>query len=136
MLNKAILIGNLGRDPEMRYMQDGTAVTNLSVATTKSWTDRQTNERVKQTTWFRVSVWGKQAESANQYLQKGRQVYVEGEIKEPNVYTKKDGTAGASLEVKAERVLFLGSNGEYTPLPDGAAQAQPAATQEADDIPF
>ena len=77
MYQKVIIVGNLGTDPEMRYMPDGTAVTNFSVATNRRWTDRATGEPREETTWFRVSVWRQQAETANQYLSKGRQVLVE-----------------------------------------------------------
>ena len=85
MYQKIIVAGNLGGDPEMRYMADGTAVTNFSLATNRTWTDRNTGQPVKETTWFRVSVWGRQAESANQYLSKGRQVIVEGRLQQTPV---------------------------------------------------
>ncbi|MCA9962146.1 MAG: single-stranded DNA-binding protein, partial [Anaerolineales bacterium] len=78
MYQKIILVGNLGRDPEMRYMPDGTAVTSFSMATNRRWTDRASGQPVDETTWFRVSVWGRQAETANQYLSRGRKVLVEG----------------------------------------------------------
>ena len=81
MYQKIIIIGNLGRDPEMRYMPDGTAVTSFSVATSRRWTDRQSGQPVDETTWFRVTVWGRQGETANQYLSKGSKVLVEGRIK-------------------------------------------------------
>ena len=77
MYQKLTIVGNLGQDPEMRYMPDGQAVTNLSVATNRRWPDRATGEMQEEVTWVRVSVWGKQAEAANQYLSKGRQVLVE-----------------------------------------------------------
>ncbi|MFQ5401561.1 MAG: single-stranded DNA-binding protein, partial [Anaerolineae bacterium] len=79
------IVGNLGRDPEMRYLENGQAVTNLNVACNRKWTDKATGEAREEVTWFRVSVWGRQAEAANQYLQKGRQVLVEGRISpDPN----------------------------------------------------
>jgi len=80
MYQKIIVVGNLGRDPEMRYMPDGTAVTNFSIATNRRWTDRTTGQPAEETIWFRVSVWGRQAETANQYLSKGRQVLIEGRL--------------------------------------------------------
>jgi single-strand DNA-binding protein len=134
------IVGNLGRDPEMRYLENGQAVTNLNVATNRKWTDKATGEKREEATWFRVSVWGRQAESANQYLRKGRQVLVEGRISPdshtggPRLYTRQDGSVGASYEVVASRVQFLGSgNGNG----NGAnGQAGDTAAYEEDDIPF
>ncbi len=132
------LVGNLGSDPEMKYMPDGTAVTNFPVATSRRWTNAE-GEGQEQTIWFRIEAWGRQAENCNQYLQKGRQVMVVGTVKEPYAYINNDtGEAGASLQVRAQNVQFLGggnagSNGyvapEETPVAAGAAQ-------ETDDIPF
>jgi len=127
-----IIVGNLGRDPEMRYTQDGTPVTNLSVAVNNKWKtqDGETRESVK---WFRVSVWGPQGEAANQYLSKGRQVQVVGTLVHdpenggPKVYKKSDGTYGASFELRARNVLFLGGR------QDGDA---PAQDDDGDSIPF
>jgi single-strand DNA-binding protein len=112
MFHKIILVGNLGKDPEMRYTPGGQAVTNLSVATNRTYTDSNGNP-VKQTVWFRVSVWGKQAESCHQYLRKGRQVLVEGRMNadengNPRIWNAQDGTPRASYEVTAETVRFLG----------------------------
>jgi single-strand DNA-binding protein len=110
MYQKIIIIGNLGRDPEMRYMPDGTAVTGFSVATNRRWTDRQTGEPHDETTWFRVSVWGRQAETANQYLSKGRRVLVEGTLQAdpqtggPKLWTRQDGTVGSSFEIRASNI--------------------------------
>ena len=140
MYQKVILVGNLGRDPEMRYMPDGTAVTNFSMATSFGWTDRSTGEPKDTTTWFRVSVWGRQAESVNEYLSKGRRVLVEGrlvgdpETGAPRLFTRQDGTVGASFEVRANTVRFLGGRDEGGFAPT-APDAGPAA-QEEDDIPF
>ena len=144
MYQKVILVGNLGRDPEMRYMPDGTAVTSFSMATSRRWTDRATGQPVEETCWFRVSVWGKQAESANQYLAKGRSVLVEGHLRPdqnggPRVWTAQDGTVRASFEVTAETVRFMGGRdgggggASYNDAPGGGGR--PAA-QEEDDIPF
>lgn len=110
-VNKVILIGNLGRDPELRYTQSGTAVCQLSVATTRSYTNRN-NERVEDTEWHRVVVWGKQGENCNQYLSKGRQVYVEGRL-QTRSYEDKEGIKRYSTEVVADTVQFLsgGSGG-------------------------
>ena len=109
-----ILAGNLGRDPEMRYTPSGQAVTNLNIATNHQYTSN-TGERVKETTWFRVSVWGKQAETANQYLRKGSKVLIEGRLIQdpatggPRVWTGTDGAPRASFEVTAQSVRFLSS---------------------------
>ena len=120
MYQKLILIGRLGRDPEMRYTQDGTPVTSFSVATDRHWTDKS-GQPQKRTTWFKVSAWRKLAETCNQYLTKGKQVMVEGELSEPKPYQKRDGTYGASLDVTAYTVKFLGSREDST---------GPAATDE------
>lgn len=111
MYHKIILAGNLGRDPEMRYTPSGQAVTTLSVATHRTYTAN--GESVKETCWFRISVWGKQAEACNQHLKKGRAVLVEGRLhpdKEsggPRLFKRQDGTSGASFEVTADTVRFL-----------------------------
>ena len=109
-VNKVILIGNLGRDPEMRYTQGGTAVCRLNIATTRRYQNRQTNEMVEETEWHRVTVWGKSAEHCNNYLSRGRQVYVEGRLRTSS-YEDKDGVKKYSTEVVADTVQFLGSKG-------------------------
>jgi single-strand DNA-binding protein len=134
MFHKVILVGNLGRDPEMRYTPSGQAVTNLNVATNRTYTDG-TGNQVKQTVWFRVSVWGKQAESSAQYLRKGRQVLVEGRLNpddngNPRIWNAQDGTPRASFEVTAETVRFLGGGRDET----AAAEELGPATEE--EIPF
>ena len=137
-VNKAIIVGHLGRDPEMRYMADGQAVTNLNVATNRRWRDKATGEAREEATWFRVSVWGRQAEAANEYLQKGRQVLVEGRISpdpatgSPRLFTRQDGSVGASFELVASRVQFLGSNGNG----NGNGRHEAGAQPEEDEIPF
>jgi single-strand DNA-binding protein len=140
MYQKIIIIGNLGRDPEMRYMPDGTAVTGFSVATNRRWTDRQTGEPHDETTWFRVSVWGRQAETANQYLSKGRRVLVEGTLQAdpqtggPKLWTRQDGTVGSSFEIRASNIQFLGGReeGGY----EGDESYEGPGAQEEDEIPF
>lgn len=107
-VNKAIIIGNLGRDPEMRYTQSGSAVATLNVATTRKYMRGQ--ESVEETEWHRITVWGKQAESCNQYLSKGRQVYVEGRLRTSSY--ERDGIKRYSTEIVAETVQFLGGRGE------------------------
>lgn len=111
MYQKLIIIGNLGSNPEMRFTPNGDPVTAFSVATSRKFGD------TGETTWFRVSVWGKQAESCNQYLHKGSKVLVEGRLKaEPNVYQRKDGTWASSYEVTAETVRFLTAKVESVDL--------------------
>lgn len=106
MINKVILIGNLGRDPEVRFTTGGRPVAQLSVATTDVWMD-QNNQRQERTEWHRVVVWGKQAETCGQYLSKGRQVYVEGRL-QTRSYEDKDGVKKYTTEVVAQTVKFLG----------------------------
>ena len=140
MYQKVVIVGNLGGDPEMRYLANGTAVTNFSVATNRRWTDKASGEPREETTWFRVSVWGRQAETANEYLAKGRRVLVEGRLRpdpetgRPRVFTRKDGTVGASFDLTASDVRFLGSRDEAGVAPGGAGDAPSA--QEEDEIPF
>lgn len=107
MYQQIILIGNLGSDPEMRYTPSGVAVASFSLAVNRSWTGAD-GERKDKSTWFRISVWNKQAETVTQYLSKGRQVMVVGEVEEARVFTDRDGNPRASLEVKATSVKFLG----------------------------
>ncbi len=108
--NKIIIVGHLGRDQETRYTPQGTAVSNFSLATTERRKDKS-GEQQDITTWFRVSLWGKQAENIGQYLLKGRQVYVEGRLRTEE-YTDRDGNKRMSLEVSATDVQLLGSKGE------------------------
>jgi len=140
MYEKIVLVGNLGKDPVMRYTPTGQQVCDFSLATSEKWTgqDGQLNERTK---WWTVEVWGKTAENCNQYLKKGSRVLVEARMKVdpktgyPRLWTGKDGTVHSSLEVTASIVKFLSSRGDHAEAPaEGAAEA-PAA--EADDeIPF
>ena len=116
MFQQLTIVGYLGNDPVMRYTPSGTAVTSFSVATSNSYTNNA-GQKVDETTWFRISVWGAQAESCSQYLSKGRPVLVVGRIKPdpetggPRVYPRKDGSMGASFEVTAQNVRFLPSGG-------------------------
>jgi single-strand DNA-binding protein len=109
-LNKIQIIGRLGRDPEMRYTSQGTPVTNFSVATGGKWTDRNGNER-DDTEWFRVEAWDRLAETCNQYLTKGKEVYIEGRIK-TRKYTDRDGIERTVTEVVANNMLMLGGRGD------------------------
>jgi single-strand DNA-binding protein len=135
-----ILVGNLGRDPEMRYTPSGQAVTNFSVAVNDNYTS-SSGEKVERTIWIRVSTWGKQAEICNQYLKKGRKVLVEGRlVTDPNtggprIWERQDGTKTASFEVSASTVRFLSQRGEddsgsFTP------SEQNEQSDDSGDIPF
>jgi single-strand DNA-binding protein len=108
-VNKVILVGNLGKDPEVRYTPSGQAVAKFPVATTDNWTD-QSGNRQEKTEWHNVVVWGKQAENCGQYLSKGRQVYLEGSIRSRS-YDDKDGNKRYITEIVAQRVQFLGGGG-------------------------
>ena len=139
MYHTIILVGNLGRDPEMRYTPSGQAVTTLNVATNRQYTGSDGNP-VKETIWFRVSVWGKQAETSNNFLKKGSKVLVEGRLVPdlstggPKTFTRQDGSAGASYDVSANTVRFLSSRGET----EGGYQVSesPGTAGEEGDIPF
>jgi single-strand DNA-binding protein len=123
-VNKVILVGNLGKDPEVRFTNSGSAVARLAVATSEVWNDRDGN-RQERTEWHNVVVWGKQGEHCGQYLAKGRQVYVEGSIRTRS-YDDKTGTKRYVTEVVAQRVQFLGGGG-------GTRLAQQAESAPADD---
>jgi len=132
MLNKAILIGNLGADPETRYMQDGTCVCNIRIATTERFKDRN-GERQDRTEWHRVVLWGKLGEIANQYLHKGSQVYIEGRI-ETRKWQDRDGNDRYSTDIRAREMKMLGGKGEGAPRSSTPAE-KPAQAAPADD-PF
>lgn len=139
MYHTIIIAGNLGKDPEMRYTPGGQAVTNFSVATSRQYTDSG-GQTVKETIWFRISTWGKQAETCNQYLKKGSKVLVEGRLVPdlatggPRVYTRNDGTSGAAFEVSAFTVRFLSSRAEAD---SGYAEETSGSAGNIDDsIPF
>jgi len=163
-LNRVQLIGNLGRDPELRYTTDGTPVCNFSVATTEQW-GTKTGEKQEKTEWHRISLWGKIAEIAAQYLKKGRQVYIEGSIRSRE-YTDKEGQKKTAYEIRGDKMVMLsgrpGEGGEmgeareapagggYQRRPPAATPARPAGRASApadegpppdqefndDDIPF
>lgn len=136
-VNKVILVGNLGRDAEVRYTAGGTAVANFSLATTDRWTD-PSGEKRDRTEWHRIVLWGKQAESVSQYLRKGRQVYVEGSL-QTREWTDREGNKRQTTEVRAQRVQLLGRAEERPVAPAGAAEevAEPEAGFGGDDeVPF
>jgi single-strand DNA-binding protein len=121
-VNKVILIGNLGRDPEVKYTQNSTAVANLSVATNEVWTDKS-GQKQERTEWHRVVVWGKQAQVLAEHLVKGKQVYVEGSL-QTRSWDDRDGNKRYTTEVRAVRVLMLGR-------PEGARTEPEAPGPEA-----
>ena len=151
-VNKVILIGNLGRDPEVRYMPDGGAITNISIATTENWKDKN-GEKQEKTEWHRVAFFGKLAEIAGEYLKKGSQVYVEGRL-QTRKWQDKDGNDKYTTEIVADRMQMLGSRqgmgggGAEREAPDRGESARPAGKPAGakpagskfddfeDDIPF
>lgn len=162
-VNSVTLIGNLGRDPEIRYMPSGDAVTSLNIATTDKWKDKETGEIQEATEWHRVSLFGKLAEIASQYLSKGSQVYIEGSLR-TRKYTDKDGIEKYATEIRGNTMKMLGSrqdggdgqqrqqaprqsqgNGQQRQQQQAPRQAQRQAPQRSnnsgfddmdDDIPF
>ncbi len=155
-INKVILIGNLGRDPEVRYAPSGSAICNVSLATTRNWKDKTSGERVEETEWHRVVFYDRLAEIAGEYLKKGRSVYVEGRLK-TRKWQDKDGVEKYTTEIIAEEMQMLGGREGMGSAPSGeegesprraAAAPRPAPTRQAapksstgfddmdDDIPF
>ena len=132
MLNKAQIIGNLGRDPEVRYLPSGDAVANISVATTEKWKDKASGEMKEHTEWHRISFFGKLAEVAGQYLKKGSTVYVEGKI-QTREYTDKDGVKKYATEIKGEVMKMIG--GKVEQGEQQARQAAPARQAPARQAP-
>ena len=154
-VNKVIIVGNLGRDPDTRYLPSGEAVTNISVATTETWKDKTSGEKKEATEWHRISFFGKLAEIAGEYLKKGSQVYVEGQLRTRKYQDKETGKDRYSTEIRADRMQMLGSRagagvpsddsgGEPAPRSAGAPKPAAAAAKKPagkfddmeDDIPF
>ncbi|MDW8396258.1 MAG: single-stranded DNA-binding protein [Anaerolineae bacterium] len=140
MYQSITIIGRLGRDPEMRYLPSGDPVTTFSVATDRVWNDKD-GQRQKETTWFRVTVFGKPAEITNQYLSKGKMVLVEGRLAAdpktggPRLYTRQDGTVAATFEIIANTVRFLSPRDEGAH--EGADMHEAGASGMAEqDVPF
>jgi single-strand DNA-binding protein len=142
-VNKVILVGNLGRDAELRYTPGGAAVATLNLATTETWNDKE-GQKQEKTEWHRVILWGKQAETLNQYLQKGKQIYVEGRL-QTRQWDDKDGNKRYTTEIRGDRVVLLssGSGGGGGPRGGGRSEVphpEPmdvgAAELSEDDIPF
>jgi single-strand DNA-binding protein len=124
-VNKVILIGNLGKDPETRYLPSGDAVTNITLATTESWKDKKSGDKQEHTEWHRVSFFGRQAEVAGEYLKKGSPVYIEGRIR-TRKWQDKEGQDRYTTEIVADRMQLLGSRGGGSGG-DGGGAREPAA---------
>ena len=146
-VNKAILIGNLGKDPDVRYSPDGSAITNITLATTENWKDKS-GEKQEKTEWHRVAFFGKLAEIAGEYLKKGSQVYVEGRI-QTRKWQDKEGQDRYTTEIVADRMQMLGSHGNSFEVSDSPSESRPPQQRPAqqaqqkggfddmdDDIPF
>lgn len=136
-INKVILVGNLGRDPEVRYTPSGTAVANFTLATTESWTDRD-GEKQSHTEWHRVVAWRRLGEICGEYLAKGKQVYIEGRIRTKE-WEDQEGNKRKTTEIEAQTMQMLGSRGQGEPLSDtspGAAAERGSKGPTEDDIPF
>ena len=139
-INKVIIVGNLGQDPDTRYMPSGAAVTNFTVATNESWKDKQTGEQKDRTEWHRVAMFGRLAEVAAEYLRKGSQVYIEGKLR-TRKWQDRDGKDRYTTEIIADEMQMLGGRGggsapmssESAPV---SASPQPPADDLDDDIPF
>jgi len=117
-VNKVILLGNLGRDPEMKYLDNGDAIANLAIATSEQWKDKNSGEKREATEWHRVTAFGKLAEIMGEYLKKGSQVYIEGSLR-TRKYTDKDGVERYSTEIRADLMKMLGSPPESKGGNDG-----------------
>jgi single-strand DNA-binding protein len=151
-VNKAIIIGHLGRDPETRYLPSGEAVTNISVATTETWKDKTSGEKKEATEWHRINFFGKLAEIAGEYLTKGAQVYIEGQLRTRKWQDKETGKDRYSTEIRADVLRMLGARADAgderaeraeRATPRGEAPAKSATKKPAgkfddmeDDIPF
>jgi single-strand DNA-binding protein len=144
-VNKVILVGNLGRDAELRYTPGGSAVATLNMATTEVWNDKQ-GQKQEKTEWHRVILWGKQAESLQEYLTKGKQIYVEGRL-QTRQWDDKDGNKRYTTEIKADRVTLLGGgsgragggfggSAERSSSPAAGPDDAPVEPITDDDIPF
>lgn len=139
MYQQITLIGNLGKDPEMRYTPSGVPITDFSLAVSRSW-NNQDGQRQEKTIWFRVTAWRKQAELVNQYLTKGSKVLVVGELEDPYAYIDKEGKPRASLQVTATNIRFLSPRGEGSQMGTSSGgsggHAEPSHEIHDEDIPF
>jgi single-strand DNA-binding protein len=137
-VNKVILVGNLGRDAELRYTPGGAAVASLNLATTETWTDKE-RQRQQKTEWHRISLWGKSAEALSEYLTKGKTIYIEGRL-QTRKWKDKDGTERFTTEIRADRIVLLGSaprEGRSEHVRDeDVGRGEPTTDLTDDDIPF
>ena len=146
-VNKVIIVGNLGKDAEVRYTTGGSAVATISVATTEVWNDKSSGERQEKTEWHRVVIWGKTAENLKDYLTKGKQIYVEGKL-QTRKWQDRDGNDKYTTEIRSDRIVLLGGRGgggggadggDYgssAPSPGGGGGASGPPELTEDDIPF
>ena len=138
-INKVILIGNLGSDPDQRFLPSGKAVANVSLATSESWLDKETNERVENTEWHYVVFFGRLAEIAGEYLRKGQQVYIEGRLRSRKWYDQKAGIEKRAYEIIGERMLML-NNQHFQALDEYNQESETTVNRETnpvdDDVPF
>jgi single-strand DNA-binding protein len=127
-VNKVILVGNLGRDAELRYTPGGAAVATLNLATTEVWNDKASGQKQEKTEWHRIVLWGKSAESLSEYLTKGKQIYVEGRL-QTRKWQDKDGNDKYTTEIRGDRIVLLGGGGGGGGMGGGgrAVQRQPVA---------
>ena len=131
-INKVILVGNLGRDPETRYMPSGSAVTNLRIATSESWKDKQTGEQQERTEWHSVAMFGRLAEIAAEYLRKGSQVYIEGKLRTRKWQDKTDGKDRYTTEIVADEMQMLGGKGGGAGM--GSSSGAPPRAAAVNDV--
>jgi single-strand DNA-binding protein len=140
-VNRVILVGNLGKDAELRYTPGGAPVASVSLATTENWTDKTSGQRQEKTEWHRIVIWGKTAESLHSYLTKGKQIYVEGRL-QTRSWDDRDGNKRYTTEVRADRVVLLGGGPRTAPaadrgdLPPDEPQRETPELGGDDDIPF
>ncbi len=143
---QTIIIGNVGRDPEMRYLPSGIGVCSFSVAVSRRWNDKNSNEQKEKTVWYRVSCWRQLAETANSYVKKGMQIMVEGELEPARAYLDNAGQPAATLELTAQNMQFLGQreggqggsgySDDYAGASQGGSGGGNAGGSNVDDIPF
>ena len=138
-INKVFLIGNLGSDPDQRFLPSGKAVANVSLATSESWLNKETNERVENTEWHYVVFFGRLAEIAGEYLRKGQQVYIEGRLRSRKWYDQKAGIEKRAYEIIGERMLML-NNQHFQALDEYNQESEATVNREInpadDDVPF
>lgn len=135
MYQYTVIVGNVGRDPELRYTSNGVAVTDFSVAVSERWTNKQTDEMQEKTTWFRVTCWRGLAETVSQYVYKGMRILVTGTV-DASAWVDNDGNPRATLEITARDVKFLSSKAEREAMDAGGGYSGPPPPESLGDIPF